>query len=715
MTWPGSTNGRPPWVPSAVAYRRTLTPDPSSEHEPNTFSENSFAFGFDITSAHESYRICYPKLLLPEDHEDLVKDVWIGLEPTKEDILLRLKRIEKSESDVELDVDLDISSAKSKLQVDAALRRVLLDIFSTALRAAKSVIERDQQLECPKYRFMITVPATWADSAITKTFRAAEEAGSGPSTYTISEPEAAMHQIVQDNERLGRLKAADVAIVCDGGGGTIDVISHEVVSRDPLQMREAVVGEGKRGGGVHLDAGLFALMEKYLGPAKYRKLRQDSECVARWQTDFERIKNTHPRPDMDRHYEVSAPYRTVHETVKVLQSELDALYDLEIAKIKEMMDSQIKQLVEQKKLPNYICLVGGFGSSKYVQKRLQESYPSIKVVQCLHPHTAVVEGAVRALWNRNFIASRKARNHIGVLCEKQADSASAVRDELDGKKWLPRQITYLLKRGDDLSVMEQETRELDFYDTVREKQLISTSYDIWFVISKRHMPPRNFSEASLYKNTDNEEWFRLQIDLTRYEKYFKLVDEGTSRKHLRLDFQLNVRYAGSSLVFHLKIDGKEVQSLARKYVTSDEQAMERAKLTGTIEHDGSSKRARSEKSPPSPSGPQAKRQKDVTADGETQEVNPIPDTIKSQHSFVSKNLTVSNEQDESSDGLARSEESSLSSGQQLEGQLRPSTSWTPVQRLPLGDVSKTSSFRGRGPHEPVPSGRLRKIIKQSIT
>lgn len=360
----------------------------------------------------------------------------------------------------------------------------------------------------------------------------------------------------------------------------------------------------------------------------------------------------------------------------------------------EMMDNQIEQLKAQNKSPKYICLVGGFGSSKYVQQTLQEFYPSIKVVQSLRPHTAVVEGAVRALTNPSFIASRKARDHIGVLCEKPMNTRTAVRDELTGQKWAPYQVEPLVERGDDLSVMGEDTREKGFFEIVREKRQISTKYDIWFVISQRSCSPRSFSRNPIHDNpTGKEEWFCLWVDLTHYEKHFKLMNEGTAREHLRLDFKINVRYAGSSMVFHLKIDGKEVESLAKTYFTPDEEVTALPKSSGRL-----SKRACPEESPPL-SRQQARRRKNLTT---TRAPNPILDTIGTQDPDVSEQATDrnklagTNEQDRSSE-RSHSGESSPS-GQQGGGQPRPSKSGTPLQKVLQGAVLETPNSVTQSSH-----------------
>ena len=43
------------------------------------------------------------------------------------------------------------------------------------------------------------------------------------------------------------LKIGDAFVLCDAGGGTVDLISYEITKLDPtLELRELVPGTGKR-------------------------------------------------------------------------------------------------------------------------------------------------------------------------------------------------------------------------------------------------------------------------------------------------------------------------------------------------------------------------------------------------------------------------------------------------------------------------------------
>jgi len=68
------------------------------------------------------------------------------------------------------------------------------------------------------------VPAVWSDAAQAKTRKCAESAGmgSGSTLHMISEPEAAA---IYALDRIDKhdLHIGDTFVVCDAGGGTVDL------------------------------------------------------------------------------------------------------------------------------------------------------------------------------------------------------------------------------------------------------------------------------------------------------------------------------------------------------------------------------------------------------------------------------------------------------------------------------------------------------------
>ena len=94
--------------------------------------------------------------------------------------------------------------------------------------------------------YVITVPAVWSDSAQAKTRVCAEKAGMGlgSALHVISEPEAAAVYAL-DAMDPHNLSIGDIFVVCDAGGGTVDLITYTISALRPtLQLKEASPGTG---------------------------------------------------------------------------------------------------------------------------------------------------------------------------------------------------------------------------------------------------------------------------------------------------------------------------------------------------------------------------------------------------------------------------------------------------------------------------------------
>jgi len=101
--------------------------------------------------------------------------------------------------------------------------------------------------------YIITVPAVWSDAAQAKTRSCAEAAGMGKNLQIISEPEAAaiyaLHAMDPHSIQVG-----DTFVLCDAGGGTVDLISYTVTELKPiLKVMEAAIGSGRLCGSTFLN------------------------------------------------------------------------------------------------------------------------------------------------------------------------------------------------------------------------------------------------------------------------------------------------------------------------------------------------------------------------------------------------------------------------------------------------------------------------------
>lgn len=89
---------------------------------------------------------------------------------------------------------------------------------------------------------ILTVPALWSNAVKDATLNAAKRAGMGSNISLISEPEAAAVYTLKSMQPR-QLQQGSNWIVCDAGGGTVDLIAHEIEQVSPLRIKESAEGE----------------------------------------------------------------------------------------------------------------------------------------------------------------------------------------------------------------------------------------------------------------------------------------------------------------------------------------------------------------------------------------------------------------------------------------------------------------------------------------
>jgi hypothetical protein len=129
---------------------------------------------------------------------------------------------------------------------------------------------------------VVTVPAVWSDGAKDRTMQAVYQAGFNEIQFpklkrvvTATEPEAAaiytiksLSGSVQDDQ----FKVGDGLVVCDMGGGTVDLISYRIVDLSPTILEEATIGSGDLCGGSFVDLAFIRWLERQLGTSDFIKI-----------------------------------------------------------------------------------------------------------------------------------------------------------------------------------------------------------------------------------------------------------------------------------------------------------------------------------------------------------------------------------------------------------------------------------------------------------
>ena len=161
-----------------------------------------------------------------------------------------------------------------KLSPVEVSRRILEQVLSAAR-------ERQPELAGPGVAFVITVPASFDQSARQLTVLAAEQAGLD--VRLLEEPQAAFYDYLSRHtdelEALVERRGPSRVLVCDIGGGTTDLSAIDVRRVDgKLELRRSAVGNHLLLGGDNMDLAVARLAESALGgdplgPARLAALR----------------------------------------------------------------------------------------------------------------------------------------------------------------------------------------------------------------------------------------------------------------------------------------------------------------------------------------------------------------------------------------------------------------------------------------------------------
>lgn len=135
---------------------------------------------------------------------------------------------------------------------------------------------------------VVTFPAVWSDAAKEKTMVSVTKAGFNATelpnlknVLTVTEPEAAALYTLKSmkgSRMIEQLAVGDGFILCDMGGGTVDLIAYRVTGINPIAIEEATVGTGEQCGGTFVDRGFLEWLEKKLGP-KYFEMLSGGFCA----------------------------------------------------------------------------------------------------------------------------------------------------------------------------------------------------------------------------------------------------------------------------------------------------------------------------------------------------------------------------------------------------------------------------------------------------
>ncbi|KAJ5964982.1 uncharacterized protein N7479_004858 [Penicillium vulpinum] len=448
------------------------------------------------------------------------------------------------------------------------------DYLEKLVAHARKVLKRrfGTALQTMDLEYILTVPAVWSDKAKDLTMQAAHRAGiSSASLRLLSEPEAAAVcaiRTIQPNT----VAEGDCLIVCDAGGGTVDIITYRVTQTEPLRVEEATKGTGAVCGSVMLDEGFDALIKDTIEKESHQPIPQSTVRAARkyWQ-DYIKPSYTGPLDDddmCDPGYWIPVPGVSGISNVELSEGHLY----LESDQVKGIFDPIIKQienLVTKQRMSvkaaghatKAIILVGGLGASVYLFKRLQAASDGIQIMQPPNAWSAVVRGAVIRGQEGNQVDSRIARNNYGITMRVPYDSTQHRADKnlhwcnYEEKWYMHKRMKWYILKGKPIA--ESEPIRMSFYRVVGVGNSLVFQDSLMFCQS---------TTAPAEENSRVMELCEMEADLSRIPKeLFTKKTNSKGQQFYLIDFDLVITPTSASLLFDLQFNGVSYGSVRSRY------------------------------------------------------------------------------------------------------------------------------------------------------
>ncbi|KAF9760866.1 hypothetical protein IL306_004075 [Fusarium sp. DS 682] len=442
-------------------------------------------------------------------------------------------------------------------------------MYNHALEKIASRVPRDYLDLCQK-DFVLSVPAVWSDKAKENTMQAAKKAGIFP-VAVIAEPEAAALYTFMNQERA--LAVGDCFVVCDAGGGTVDLISYEVVGTEPtLDLAEVVPGIGSMSGSLGLNRRFAEAVQNLIGDEEWFRLKShDAWPLADRQFDQD-IKTAFDG-DLEEEYIVNFPGAYLQDVVEeglkrdtwyMSGETVHDIFEPLITDIIRLVNDQVQgaRLERPGKPVKGIFLVGGFGASQYLKARIEKANPDIQVIQPDDAWAAIVKGAALSRLSYTNVVSTKAPRHYGIIVrgiyEPVTDKGRPTFvDEIDGRLRADKMTWYILK-GENLKRDHVIRQPFCRY--------LPKDYSDSDLLFRNNLSMSEAVLAPQHPTSDVKTNCTLTSDLRSVDKsLFKERVGKDGREWVKVSFELVISTKQAAMKFWLEYDGKEVGSVLATY------------------------------------------------------------------------------------------------------------------------------------------------------
>ncbi|KAI9032714.1 hypothetical protein CLU79DRAFT_807885 [Phycomyces nitens] len=371
-----------------------------------------------------------------------------------------------------------------QLPFDLTALQVITDYLTEFHEYTQTVFEESfpDLYDASKCRYCLTVPIMWDDMAKAIMRRAAIEAGLvDPSDHTgrlliTSESEAAALYCEKSCPEFD-LCHGDRWLLCDAGGGTIDLVVYEVdESSGERQLCEVTMGSGKSCGSTFLDANMKVLIKEKLGdlveldgPIMLQLINQFIETIKPQFDNEEDIFMPLPISIVEAIDDPDSYPGIVDGQLVFTASELcEQVFEPVVLQVLELIEEQFEQSSGDIKA---MFLVGGFGQSNYLRQRIEETFDGRLEFIHVPPRgdLAVVRGAVAYGLNQKRVTKRILRRTYGIWSAMMFDPVLDSPDnhvvEADGMSVCNNRFFAFAKMGDTVGIDECVCSEFQWFQS----------------------------------------------------------------------------------------------------------------------------------------------------------------------------------------------------------------------------------------------------------
>ncbi|KAF9054273.1 hypothetical protein BJ165DRAFT_1522813 [Panaeolus papilionaceus] len=382
---------------------------------------------------------------------------------------------------------------------------LIIDFLSCLWEYAKEQITRDigAVADLNSADVWLTVPAAWDARGCDIMREAAISAGlvassrAGDTTWRdrlriITEPEAAAVHCAQLND-LHHLKPSQNFIVCDAGGGTVDLAVYKIIGQMAnLEIAEMCARSGANCGSLFLDLRFRELVKALLTD---HPAHLDPPSLAYFMHSFsETDKLTYGGIQDDGNmfhftcFNVEDPH---DPSVGLINGELSIpgnllrreVFDPVVNEVMNLLEEQVSRVHQP---IHALLLVGGFAGSEYLKQRVQEQFGARIPVIARPPDadTATLRGAAayglaRRPLVSSVIAPRSYLMKVKLPAEQEdwLKRPAYIRTNDAGVPICENRLQYLVSKGAILRKGQRLTTKFcKFSQTAKDSSFVATLY-----------------------------------------------------------------------------------------------------------------------------------------------------------------------------------------------------------------------------------------------